>query len=77
MRTIVANRWLFEPVLVSRLERLPATNAIIRTTTAPTMLFKAGTKENVTPRQAKAIVNFRILPGDTVQGVIDQVVRIN
>ncbi len=75
MRAVVANRWLFEPVLVSRLERSPSTNAIIRTTTAPTMLLKAGIKDNVPPRQAKAIVNFRILPGDTIQGVIDHVVR--
>jgi len=76
MRAVVANRWLFEPILVSRLERSPATNAISRTTTAPTLLPETGTKENVIPRQAEAIVNFRILPGDTVQGVKDSVDQI-
>jgi carboxypeptidase PM20D1 len=76
MRAVVANRWLFEPFLVSRLEGSPATNAIIRTTTAPTLLTKTGTKENVIPREAKAVVNFRILPGDTVQGVKDRVDQI-
>ena len=76
MRAVVANRWLFEPLLLSRLERTPATNAIIRTTAAPTLLPQSGTKENVIPRQAKAIVNFRILPGDTVQGVMEHVDQI-
>ena len=75
MRVVVTNRWLFEPILVSRLEKSPATNAIIRTTTAPTLLPGTGTKENVIPRQASTLVNFRILPGDTVQGVKDRVVH--
>lgn len=75
MRIVVSNRWLFDPLLMTRLEALPATNAIIRTTTAPTMLPGTGTKENVIPRQATAVVNFRILPGDTVQGVMDHVIH--
>ncbi len=73
MRAIVANRWLFEPLLLSRLERTPATNAIIRTTTAPTMLHRAGVKENVLPIEAKAVVNFRLLPGDTIDQVVEHV----
>ncbi|WP_432474140.1 M20 family peptidase [Amphritea sp. HPY] len=73
MRVVVANRWLFEPLLLSQLEGSPATNAIIRTTTTPTMLPETGTKENVIPEQARAIINFRILPGDTIQGVLDHV----
>jgi carboxypeptidase PM20D1 len=74
MRAVVANRWLLEPLLVSRLERTPATNAMVRTTTAPTLLPQAGVKENVIPREAKALVNLRLLPGETVSGVIEQVV---
>jgi carboxypeptidase PM20D1 len=76
MRAVMANRWLFESILLSRLERSPATNAMIRTTTAPTLLLESGTKENVIPRRAKAMVNFRILPGDTVQGVKEHVEQI-
>jgi carboxypeptidase PM20D1 len=30
-------------------------------------------KENVLPPTASAIVNFRLVPGDTVQGVVDHV----
>jgi carboxypeptidase PM20D1 len=37
---------------------------MMRTTTAMTML-NAGVKENVLPGRAEAVVNFRILPGDT------------
>ena len=73
MRAVVANRWLLEPLLISRLERTPATNALIRSTTAPTLLPQAGVKENVIPQEARALVNFRLLPGDTVAKVIAQV----
>lgn len=38
---------------------------MVRKTTAPT-IFQAGTKDNVLPRYARAAVNFRILPGDSV-----------
>ncbi len=73
MRAVVANRWLFEPLLLSRLEKTPATNAIIRTTTAPTMLHRAGVKENALPIEAEAVVNFRLLPGDTIDRVVEHV----
>ncbi len=76
LRVVAANRWLFDSVLMSRLERSATTNAIIRTTTAPTLIAKTGIKENVIPRRARAIVNFRILPGDSVQNVIDHVARV-
>ena len=50
------------------LARSPAGNASLRTTTAPT-IFAAGVKENVLPTQARAVVNFRIYPGETVESV--------
>ena len=72
MRTVVANAWLFEPLLISRLEGSRATNALIRTTTAPTVI-SGGFKPNALPSEAKAIVNFRILPGDSVEAVVAHV----
>ncbi|MCK6553172.1 M20 family peptidase [Candidatus Binatia bacterium] len=69
-RAAFANLWLFAPLVEWALSANPATNAMLRTTTAPTML-DAGVKENVLPSAARAVVNFRILPGDTVQDVID------
>lgn len=67
-RVVIANRWLFEPLLLRALSRAPVTNALIRTTAAPTM-FNAGIKDNVLPAEARATVNFRLLPGDTIAGV--------
>jgi carboxypeptidase PM20D1 len=57
------------------LSAMPIANAVIRTTTAVTMI-EGGVKPNVLPQQARAVVNFRILPGDTVAGVLAHVKRV-
>jgi len=72
MKLLFANRWLFSPLIKSELEKANTTNASIRTTIAPT-IFKAGTKENVLPQKATAMVNFRLFPGDSVEYVIEHV----
>jgi len=72
MRAALANRWLTAPALRWVLNRRPATRAAIRTTTAPTRL-DAGVKDNVIPSTARAVVNFRILPSQSVDAVIDHV----
>lgn len=69
MRAVFANLWLFQPLLERRLAAAPTTNAAIRTTTAVTM-FNAGVKENVLPSVARAVVNFRIRPGDSIAQVL-------
>ncbi len=71
-RVVLANLWLFSPLLERQAAADPAANARIRTTTAPT-IFQAGVKENVLPHEARAVVNFRILPGDSIQGVLRHV----
>lgn len=68
LRLALGNRWLIGPLLVKALGHSAATNALIRTTTAPTMLV-AGEKENVIAPTARAWVNFRVLPGDRVEDV--------
>src|SRR5881296_4720282 len=73
-RLVMANRWLFGGMLASRFGATPQGNAMLRTTTAPTVL-QAGVKENVLPSSARALVNFRILPGDSVEGVVEHVRR--
>ncbi len=72
LRAIIANRWLFNSLLIGRLEQSPVTNALIRTTTAVTIV-RGGVKRNVLPGKATATVNFRLLPGDTVEGVVAHV----
>lgn len=73
-RLAIANRWLFGPLLLRQLGASPVTNALIRTTTAPTM-FNAGVQDNVLPGAARAVVNFRILPSDTIAAVQRHVVE--
>lgn len=67
-KVLFANLWLTGGVLMGQLGKEPAANAIIRTTTAPTML-QGGVRENVLPTEATAVINFRILPGETVESV--------
>ena len=69
MRLALANRWLLGPLVKSQLLASPDTAAAIRTTTAPTIV-SAGTKDNVLPQSARAVINHRILPGDTVDSVL-------
>ncbi len=67
-----ANRWLFGGLIDSYLSRIPATNAMLRTTTAPTML-SASIKTNVLPIEAIGTVNFRIHPRNSVEDVFEHV----
>jgi carboxypeptidase PM20D1 len=73
-RVALSNLWLFKPVVERMLAGQPSTNAMMRTTTAMTIV-NAGNKENVLPGRAEALVNFRILPGDTVESVVAHVKR--
>lgn len=69
-----ANQWLLGGMVESTIAKIPAGNAMMRTTIAPTML-SASIKENVLPIRAVATVNFRLHPRDTVQSVTDHVRR--
>lgn len=59
---MLENQWLSKPLLLSTMAKDPLSNAMIRTTTAVTMI-DAGIKENVISQQAEAKVNFRLMPG--------------
>jgi carboxypeptidase PM20D1 len=72
MKMAMANRWAFDPLLKSQLLESPSTAALLRTTTAATML-EAGVKDNVLPATASGVVNFRILPGDSIETVHNHV----
>ena len=74
-RAVFANLWITRPVVLRKLAANPSTNAMIRTTTAPT-IFQAGTKENLLPSHARAVVNFRILTGDSIRTVLQHVQRV-
>lgn len=71
-RLLLGNRWLFGPVLAPLLGRSGEVSALLRTTTAATV-FQSGEKDNVLPIEARAVVNFRIRPGETVESVTARV----
>lgn len=71
-RMAFANQWLFGGYLKSVLGATPAANAMIRTTTAPTMLAGSA-KENVLAQRATAIINFRIHPKDTEESILEHI----
>ncbi|MGQ0648398.1 MAG: M20 family peptidase [Gemmatimonadaceae bacterium] len=73
MRLALANPVL-EPMVVRQLLSRPQTASTVRTSTAVTMA-SGSPKENVLPIRAVGMVNFRILPGDSVQGVLEHVRR--
>jgi carboxypeptidase PM20D1 len=64
-----ANVWLFGAFLKRWLTPNPEMNASIRTTTALTII-NGGVEDNTIPAEAKSIVNFRLLPGDTIADVL-------
>jgi len=68
-RLALGNLWLFGGLVERQFGATPSGNAMLRTTTAPTILA-AGVKDNVLPSSARAVVNFRILPGDSIAGVV-------
>lgn len=70
MRLAFANMWLFNGYLKKHFESSPRMAAMIRTTTAVTII-KGGVKDNVLPSEASAFVNFRLSPGDTIESVIE------
>ncbi len=70
----MSNRAIMKPLIISLLEKTNAGNAMVRTSIAPTII-NAGVKDNVLPVEAIAKINFRILPGDSVKGIVDYVIK--
>jgi carboxypeptidase PM20D1 len=70
-RVLFSNLWLFGPLVRHELDGQPSGRAMLRTTTALTVVH-AGDKDNVLPGRAEALVNFRLLPGDTVAQVLER-----
>jgi carboxypeptidase PM20D1 len=70
-KMVFANLWLFRPVVEHFLSADPQTAAMVHTTTAPTII-SGGVKANVLPISARALVNHRILPGETKESVLER-----
>ncbi|MEA1851051.1 M20/M25/M40 family metallo-hydrolase [Chryseobacterium sp. MHB01] len=74
-RMAIANQWLLKPVLLSQLTKNNSTNALVRTTTALTMM-KGSDAPNVLSPEVEFIVNFRLLPGNTVKDVKEHIANV-
>jgi len=72
MRTALSNLWLLSPVIERVLASQPASNATVRTTLAPTII-SGGVAANVLASSGEAVINARLLPGDTIDDVLAHV----
>ncbi|MAN04132.1 MAG: hypothetical protein CMI36_10820 [Owenweeksia sp.] len=64
-----ANTWLFKPLIYNVYRQSASGAALIHTTQVPT-IFQSGVKDNIVPNRAKAVVNYRLLPGDSPEEVL-------
>lgn len=74
-RVAMANLWLFQPLVTRQLAAKPSGNALIRTTLAPTVI-QGGIEYNILPHHAEAMLNLRLLPGDSVDEAVDYVRQV-
>jgi carboxypeptidase PM20D1 len=74
-RMSIANLWLFRPMVEGVMKKDPTTRTLMGTSIAPTII-EGGFKENALPREATALVNFRIHPRDTRETVLAHLARV-
>ncbi len=74
LRMAFANTWLFGGAVLKRLQGAPTTNALVRTTMAATVI-QGGVKDNLLPAHARAVVNCRLLSGDSSSAVLEYIRR--
>lgn len=68
LRLALSNLWLFKPLVMRVLSKYPAGNAMVRTTTAVTMA-SGSDAPNVLPVTSTGTVNFRLLPGYSIEDI--------
>ena len=72
LRIVFANMWLFRPLVKRIMQSSGETAAMVRTTYALTQL-EGSVAHNVIPKQAKAMVNVRVDPAETVEGALTRI----
>ena len=75
VRLVTCNLPYMKPLLKFGMTKIPFTACLIRTTTAVTMA-EGSPAANVLPQKASVVVNFRQMPGTTVQDVIDHIRKV-
>ncbi len=72
LRLVFGNMWLFRPVVKRIMQSGAETAAMVRTTYALTQL-EGSVAHNVIPKQAKATVNVRVDPDETVEQALGRI----
>ena len=72
LRIGLANRWLTGGLVLRQFAAKPSLDALARTTTAATMV-RGGETANVLPKRAEALVNVRLLPGDSSNSALRRI----
>jgi carboxypeptidase PM20D1 len=70
-RMILGNLWLTRWLVTRAMTSDPTSAPMVRTTTATTII-EGGLKENVLAIEGRAVINHRILPGDTRESVTER-----
>ena len=71
----LCNLWLFKPVFMKIMGGMPKGAAMLHTTAAPTML-NASMQPNVLAQAASAVVNLRLVPGETIESTLAHVRKL-
>ncbi len=74
-RVLFSNMWLFGGLIEKQMSQGAEASALIRTTTAPTMLTGSA-KENVLAQRAKVVVNFRVHPKDSEAAILRHIKEV-
>ncbi|MDD6729145.1 MAG: M20/M25/M40 family metallo-hydrolase [Eubacteriales bacterium] len=67
-RVVFCNLWLLKPLLLKVMTKIPPAASLVRTTTAVTM-SSGSPAANVLPEKASVTINFRIMPGESIEDV--------
>ena len=67
-RLVFCNLWLLKPLILKIMTKIPPAASLVRTTTAVTMA-SGSPAANVLPEKASVTVNFRIMPGESIESV--------
>lgn len=74
-RIVFCNLWLLKPLVLKVMSKIPPAASLVRTTTAVTMA-KGSPAANVLPQKASVTVNFRIMPGQTIEDVRQHIEKL-
>ncbi|MBP7175761.1 MAG: M20/M25/M40 family metallo-hydrolase, partial [Thermoclostridium sp.] len=67
-----SNLWIFDGAVKNQLSKSSSLTATLKTTTAVTII-NGGIKANILPTKATAVINVRIIQGDSIESVVKHI----